>query len=71
MNLSVKFLLHIYTVSIVRNLKGREKKEDKHYAEKTMKTIEEGKNIVSRNVKPDDYYILKNTKVPAVLVEIG
>ena len=34
--------------------------EGKHYAEKIMETIEESKN-----------YILKNTKVPAVLVEIG
>lgn len=45
--------------------------EGKHYAEKIMETIEESKNIVSRNVKPADYYILKNTTVPAVLVEIG
>lgn len=45
--------------------------EGKHYAERIMETIEESKNIVSRNVKPADYYILKNTTVPAVLVEIG
>ena len=45
--------------------------EGKHYAEKIMETIEESKNIVSKNVKPADYYILKNTTVPAVLVEIG
>ncbi|NBH35375.1 N-acetylmuramoyl-L-alanine amidase [Clostridiaceae bacterium] len=45
--------------------------EGKHYAEKIMETIKESENIVSRNVKPADYYILKNTKVPAVLVEIG
>jgi len=45
--------------------------EGKHCAEKIMETIEESKNIVSRNVKPADYYILKNTTVPAVLVEIG
>lgn len=36
-----------------------------------METIEENENIVSRNVKTADYYILKNTTVPAVLVEIG
>lgn len=45
--------------------------EGKHYAEKIMETIKESENIVSRNVKPADYYILKNTTVPAVLVEIG
>ena len=45
--------------------------EGKHYAEKIMETIEESENIVSRNVKPADYYILKNTTVSAVLVETG
>ena len=49
--------------------KGAE--EGKYYAERILDTIEKSGEIVSRNVKPSGYYILKNTTVPAVLVEAG
>ena len=49
--------------------KGAE--EGKYYAERILETIEKSGEIVSRNVKPSGYYILKNTTVPAVLVETG
>lgn len=49
--------------------KGAE--EGKYYAERILETIEKSGEIVSRNVKPSGYYILKNTTVPAVLVEAG
>ena len=45
--------------------------EGKYYAERILETIEKSGEIVSRNVKPSGYYILKNTTVPAVLVEAG
>ena len=45
--------------------------EMKHYAERILDTIEKSGEIVSRNAKPSGYYILKNTTVPAVLVEAG
>ena len=43
----------------------------KYYAERILDTIEKSGEIVSRNAKPSGYYILKNTTVPAVLVETG
>ena len=49
--------------------KGAE--EGKYYAERILDTIEKSGEIVSRNAKPSGYYILKNTTVPAVLVETG
>lgn len=49
--------------------KGAE--DGKYYAERILDTIEKSGEIVSRNVKPSGYYILKNTTVPAVLVETG
>ena len=49
--------------------KGAE--EGKYYAERILDTIEKSGEIVSRNAKPSGYYILKNTTVPAVLVEVG
>ena len=49
--------------------KGAE--DGKYYAERILDTIEKSGEIVSRNVKPSGYYILKNTTVPAVLVEAG
>ena len=45
--------------------------EGRYYAEKIITEIEERGNIVSRNAKPADYYVLKNTSIPAVLVEVG
>lgn len=49
--------------------KGAE--DGKYYAERILDTIEKSGEIVSRNAKPSSYYILKNTTVPAVLVETG
>ena len=49
--------------------KGAE--DGKYYAERILDTIEKSGEIVSRNTKPSGYYILKNTTVPAVLVETG
>ena len=49
--------------------KGAE--DGKYYAERILDTIEKSEEIVSRNAKPSGYYILKNTTVPAVLVETG
>ena len=49
--------------------KGAE--DGKYYAERILDTIEKSGEIVSRNAKPSGYYILKNTTVPAVLVETG
>lgn len=49
--------------------KGAE--DGKYYAERILDTIEKSGEIVSRNAKPSGYYILKNTTVPAVLVEAG
>ena len=49
--------------------KGTE--DGKYYAERILDTIEKSGEIVSRNAKPSGYYILKNTTVPAVLVETG
>lgn len=45
--------------------------EGKYYAEKIMDSIEKSGKIPSRNAKPADYYVLKNTDLPAVLVEAG
>lgn len=49
--------------------KGAE--DGKYYAERILDTIEKSGEIVSRNAKPSGYYILKNTTVPAILVEAG
>lgn len=49
--------------------KGAE--DGKYYAKRILDTIEKSGEIVSRNAKPSGYYILKNTTVPAVLVETG
>lgn len=49
----------------------KEAEEGKYYAERILETIEKSGEIVSRNAKPSGYYILKNTTVPAVLVETG
>ena len=49
--------------------KGAE--DGKYYAERILDTIYKSVEIVSRYAKPTGYYILKNTTVPAVLVETG
>ena len=43
----------------------------KQCAEKILETISNSGNIDTRNVKESDFYVLKRTKIPAVLVELG
>ncbi len=43
----------------------------KWYAEKILEKIEAGGMIETRNAKESDFYVLKKTKIPAVLVELG
>jgi N-acetylmuramoyl-L-alanine amidase len=43
----------------------------KKYAEDIFQVISERGNVVMRDVKPEDYYVLRNTSAPAVLVEMG
>ena len=43
----------------------------KQCAEKILETIADGGNVKTRNVKESDFYVLKKTKTPAVLVELG
>lgn len=43
----------------------------KQCAEKILETIADGGNVKTRNVKESDFYVLKRTKTPAVLVELG
>lgn len=41
------------------------------YAEKILEEMESGGRIETRNAKESDFYVLKKTKSPAVLVELG
>lgn len=43
----------------------------KEYAEKIIQELTEQKAVVTRNAKPGNYHILRNARVPAVLVEMG
>ena len=43
----------------------------KRYAEKIIDVIESGGEVKTRNAKANDFYVLKKTEIPAVLVEIG
>ena len=43
----------------------------KQCAEKILDTIADGGDVDTRNTKESDFYVLKRTKVPAVLVELG
>jgi N-acetylmuramoyl-L-alanine amidase len=43
----------------------------KEYAEDIFQVISDRGNVVMRDVKPEDYYVLRNTNAPAVLVEMG
>jgi N-acetylmuramoyl-L-alanine amidase len=43
----------------------------KAYAEGIFQVISERGNVVVRDVKPENYYVLRNTNAPAVLVEMG
>ena len=36
-----------------------------------METIADSSKVNTRNVKESDFYVLKRTKTPAVLVELG
>lgn len=43
----------------------------KQYAESIIDNMQKRGNIVVRNAKPEDYYVLKYTEIPAVLIELG
>ena len=43
----------------------------KQCAEKILETMSDSGNVYTRNVKESDFYVLKRTKIPAVLVELG
>jgi N-acetylmuramoyl-L-alanine amidase len=43
----------------------------KEYAENIFRVISDRGNVAMRDVKPEDYYVLRNTNAPAVLVEMG
>ena len=43
----------------------------KQYAEKILEKIEDSGKVETRNAKESEFYVLKRTKVPAVLVELG
>jgi N-acetylmuramoyl-L-alanine amidase len=43
----------------------------KAYADGIFQVISERGNVVVRDVKPENYYVLRNTSAPAVLVEMG
>lgn len=43
----------------------------KEYAEKIMESIKAGGKITARDAKEEDYYVVRYTKAPAVLVELG
>lgn len=43
----------------------------REYAQELINTLEEIGKITIRNAKKDSFYVLKNTKTPAVLVELG
>lgn len=43
----------------------------KRCAEKILEKVESGGKIKTRNAKESDFYVLKRTKIPAVLVELG
>lgn len=43
----------------------------KEYAEKIMESIKAGGKITARDAREEDYYVVRYTKAPAVLVELG
>ena len=43
----------------------------KQYAEEIIEKIEDRGSVETRNAKESEFYVLKKTKVPAVLVELG
>lgn len=49
----------------------RDSERGKYYGERLIREIEERKKITSRNAKPENYHVLRNAQVPAVLVEMG
>lgn len=49
----------------------RGSEQGRHYADTIIAEIGKNNRIVTRNAKPAEYYVLKNTKLPAILVETG
>ncbi len=43
----------------------------KQCAAKILDTIADGGDVDTRNTKESDFYVLKRTKIPAILVELG
>lgn len=43
----------------------------KQYAERMLEKIAAGGNVDTRNAKESDFYVLRRTRIPAVLVELG
>ncbi len=50
---------------------SQDSSDGKYYAEKLIESLEEKGAILSRNAKPAEYFVLKNTNIPSVLVETG
>lgn len=41
------------------------------YAKNIIEILKKRGNVEARNAKPEDYYVLRNTRMPAVLIELG
>lgn len=50
---------------------SQDSSDGEYYAEKLIESLEEKGDILSRNAKPAEYFVLKNTNIPSVLVETG
>ncbi|MBQ7776394.1 MAG: N-acetylmuramoyl-L-alanine amidase [Lachnospiraceae bacterium] len=48
-----------------------ESEEGKRIAENIINSVQQNKEIVVRNAKEENFYVLKQTRIPAVLVELG
>lgn len=48
-----------------------EAEKSKAYAESIINAVSQSDDIITRNAKTESYYVLQNTQMPAVLVEMG